>query len=85
MLAETMEEKLATKQDLKDLEVRMELKFSEVRQETKDLHVELRSEVQNLELKMIAGFSQMESKLTVRMGAMFAASIAVLTAIQKFI
>jgi hypothetical protein len=54
ILMEIMEDKLASKQDLKDLEARLELRFI-----------------------------QLESKLTLKMGTMLAASIAILTAIQK--
>lgn len=65
LLADTMEENLASKQDMKDLRV-------ELRQEMKDLGVEFRQELKNLEMR-----------LTVRMGAMLAGTIAILTAIQK--
>ena len=58
ILVEIMEDKLASKQDLEGLEVR--------------LKTELRHSV-----------AQLESKLTIRMGTMLAASIAILTAIQK--
>ncbi len=58
ILVEIMEDKLASKQDLEGLEVR--------------LMSELRHSV-----------TQLESKLTIRMGTMLAASIAILTAIQK--
>lgn len=56
ILVETMEDKLATKDDLLKLEVKL-------------LHV----------------IQQTESKLTIRMGTMLAASIVILTAIQKLI
>ncbi|MGZ3707427.1 MAG: hypothetical protein ACXWPM_01065 [Bdellovibrionota bacterium] len=56
ILVETMEDKLASKQDLKELETRLQ-------------HL----------------IYQAESKLTIRMGTMLAASIAVLTAIQKLV
>lgn len=52
ILAEIMEDKLTTKNDLRDLELRLDKKFSEV---------------------------------TIKMGTMLAASIAILTAIQKLI
>lgn len=55
ILVEIMEDKLASKQDMKELESKMDLRFS-----------------------------QLEYKLTLRMGTMLAASIAILTAIQKF-
>ena len=72
ILVEIMEDKLASKQDLRDLESQIELKFQNLRS---DLKREL-SEVNH-------SVSQMESKLTIRMGTMMAASIAILTAIQK--
>jgi uncharacterized Rossmann fold enzyme len=56
ILVEAMDDKLASKQDLKDLENRLQ-----------------------------GSISQVESKLTIRMGTMLAASIAVLTALQKLI
>lgn len=63
ILVEIMEDKLATKEDLRKLEERIEHSFQEVK-----------SSVQLL-----------ESKMTVRMGTMLAASIAILTAIQKLV
>jgi hypothetical protein len=52
ILVEIMEDKLSTKQDLKDLQ---------------------------------SSLSQLELRLTIRMGAMLAASIAILTTIQKLL
>ena len=54
ILVEIMEEKLASKQDLKELET-----------------------------KLSHDMTQLKSELTIRMGTMLAASIAILTAIQK--
>lgn len=51
-----MEDKLASKQDLHELDVKIEHRFL-----------------------------QLESKLTIRMGTMLAASIAIITAIQKLV
>ena len=56
VLVEIMEDKLTTKQDLKDLEL-----------------------VTKHELK------ELEYRLTIRMGTMLAASIAILTAVIKFV
>lgn len=61
ILVEIMEDKLASKQDLQDLRVEMENRFTQVD----------------------AKFALLESRLTVKMGTMLAASIAILTAIQK--
>lgn len=67
ILAETMEDKLAPKQDLKDLETR------------------LTHSMDQLDLRVRNTMAQMESKLTIRMGTMLAASITILMAIQKLI
>ncbi len=67
ILVEIMEDKLASKQDLQSLEIRIDSRFSQ------------------LESKVESSISLTESKLTIRMGTMLAASIAILTAIQKLI
>ena len=54
ILVEIMEDKLATKQDLNEFEIKLQ-----------------------------HSLASLESKLTIRMGTMLAASIAILTAIQK--
>lgn len=63
ILVEIMEDKLASKQDLQEMRVEMDSRFSQI------------------EMKL----SLVESRLTVKMGTMLAASIAVLTAIQKLL
>ena len=67
LLVDVMEEKLASKQDLKDLRLAT----------TQDL--------KNLRVEMKQRFDLLESKMTIKMGAMLAASIAILTAIQKLL
>lgn len=60
ILVDIMEDKLASKQDLEELERR-------------------------LDLKLESRLALVESKLTIKMGTMLAASIAILTAIQKLV
>lgn len=67
ILVEIMEDKLASKQDLQELESRLQNSVAL-----------LRSDVQH-------SVAQTESRLTIRMGTMLAASIAILTAIQKLV
>ncbi len=67
LLVDVMEEKLASKQDLKDLQ--------------KDLQAEMNHRFNSVEQK----FDLLESRMTIKMGAMLAASIAILTAIQKLL
>jgi hypothetical protein len=67
ILVEIMEDKLASKQDVLDIESRLQNSMSLIR-----------SDVQHAVL-------QTESRLTIRMGTMLAAAIAILTAIQKLV
>ena len=46
---------------------------------------DLRVEVQQVKTDLQHSMAQLESKLTIRMGTMLAASIAILTAIQKLV
>ena len=47
--------------------------------------LDVKKDIQNLETKLEYSISQVKSELTIRMGTMFAASIAILTAIQKLL
>ncbi len=44
-----------------------------------------KQDLQELRVEIQHSIAQLESKLTIRMGTMLAASIAILTAIQKFV
>ncbi|MGZ3688247.1 MAG: hypothetical protein ACXVBW_08095 [Bdellovibrionota bacterium] len=87
ILVETMEDKLASKQDLKDLEVALKQDFKTLeiglRQESKDLESRVQRSISELRSEVSHSLAQMESKLTIRLGTMLAASIAILTALQK--
>lgn len=72
ILVEIMEDKLATKQDLQDLKTELHQMKTELSHSMGDLGSDLRHSI-----------IQTKSDLTVRMGTMLAASIAILAAIQK--
>jgi hypothetical protein len=55
------------------------------KQDLQTLELELQNSMFQLDSKLESRLIQMEHKLTIRMGTMLAASIAVLTAIQKFV
>jgi hypothetical protein len=74
ILVEIMEDKLASKQDLKDLDAKMDNRFAQ-------FEIKLDHALAQIESK----FTATESRLTIRMGTMLAASIAILTAIQKLV
>src|SRR4051812_41189437 len=82
ILVEIMEDKLVSKQDL-DGSVLM-LK-SGLEHSVGQLKSDLEHSVSQLESKLENSIAQVESKLTIRMGTMLAASIAILTAIQKLV
>lgn len=74
ILVDIMEDRLASKEDLKELKDDVHHRFSM-------LESKIDSKFSEQELK----FTMLESKLTIRMGAMFATAIAVLTALQKLV
>ena len=76
---------VSSKQDLQDLRVEIQKDFQEFRITTKHDIQELRVEIQQMKSDVQHSIVQLESKLTIRMGTMLAASIAILTAIQKLI
>lgn len=53
------------------------------KQDIKDLQLSTQQDIKELRLSTQQDIKELELRITVRMGAMFAASIAVLTAIQK--
>lgn len=67
VMMEIMNERLASKQDLKELETRV------------------LTDVQLLRLETQHWIERSEARMTIRMGTMLAASIAILTAIQKLV
>jgi hypothetical protein len=69
-LREIVEDKLATKRDLLDLRDAMRHEFKDVRQEIKDVRADMQS---------------MEYRLIIRLGAMLAASMAVVAALVKLL
>lgn len=85
ILVDIMEDKLATKEDLKELATKHE--FTEFKTVMKQDFTEFKADIHKdfTEFKSAIGLqiANLESRLTIRMGTMLAASIAVLTAIQK--
>ena len=82
--------RVASKQDLQDLRVASKQDLQDLRIEAQQAKTEVQYSITQLESKlnyslkeMRTDLQQMELKLTIRMGTMLAASIAILTAIQK--
>jgi hypothetical protein len=71
------------KQDIAELRTELKQDIAELRTELKQDIAELRTELKQDIADVRHALTQVEYKLTLRMGTMLAASIAVLTAIQK--
>jgi predicted phage-related endonuclease len=81
-IAGLVEERLATKQDLKELETRLEARIKELetglRHDMKELETSLRHDLKELELRL-------RHDLTLRLGAMLAAAVAIVAALVKLL
>ncbi|MBW1918309.1 MAG: hypothetical protein JRI57_09885 [Deltaproteobacteria bacterium] len=81
-MAGLVEERLATKQDLKELEARLEARIKELetglRRDMKELETGLRRDMQEMELRL-------RHDLTMRLGAMPVAGIAIVAAVVKLL
>jgi len=103
-VAGLVEERLATKQDLKELEIRLEARLKELetslrrdmkeletglRQDMKELETGLRHDMKELETGLRRDMQEMELRLrhdlTLRLGAMLAAAVAVVAALVKLL
>ena len=71
-IAEIIEDRLSTKQDLKELEVAL-------KQDLKELEVALKYDILDLKRDM----KEMEQRIIIKLGAMMAASIAIIAALIK--
>ncbi|MCM0606125.1 MAG: DUF1640 domain-containing protein [Xanthomonadaceae bacterium] len=80
ILVDIMEDKLATKQDFKNYELVSQRDFAQFKSEVRFELEKFRAEILHLMLEREA---RLESKLTIRFGAMQAATIAILAAIIK--
>ena len=66
-LSEIIDEKLATKQDLKELQI------------------SLKRDIKELETRLKRDMKEMEMRLTIRLGTMMAASIAIVAVLVKLL
>lgn len=94
ILVEIMEDKLATKQDMRDFSattkqdmrdfsIATQQDLKSLQKEIHDLSTQTKLDLKALETKLEHSLSQVKADMTIRMGTMLAASIAILTAIQK--
>ncbi|MEO5356109.1 MAG: CCDC90 family protein [Nitrospirae bacterium YQR-1] len=78
VLSELLEESLATKRDLKELE-------NILRRDLKELENNFKRDVKELENKVARDLKELELKLSVRLGTIVAVGIAGVAAVMKLI
>ena len=76
--ATLIDEKLATKQDLKELELRLKRDIQELKRDMKELETRLVRDMQEMELRL-------KHDLTVRLGSMMVVAIGVIAALVKLL
>ena len=90
-LAEAVSEQVATKQDIREvhaeieaLRAEMQAGFGAVRSEMQAEFAAVRSEIVALRSDMVAGFRDVEQRLTIRLGGMLVVLAGVLLAAKVF-
>lgn len=81
ILVDVMEERLATKQDLADLNHGLEVRFAELNAEFNARFHKVDSGFLELKKDMVL----LESRMTVKLGSLIVAAIAAVSAIHRFI
>jgi hypothetical protein len=88
-LAAAMTDSLATKQDLKELELRLEVRFERI--DTRLTELENRTTIRlsefekRTELRMLQVAADLERRLTIRLGGIMVTGIAVLSVVVKLL
>ncbi len=80
-LRELVEASLPTKQDLREMEARLEAKLSAIEVKMADLEARLETKLSAFEVKM----AEMETRLLVRLGAIMVAGITILGVLMKLL
>ena len=90
-LAEIVVGQVATKQDIADLQAELHSEMADVRTEIAALRTELhaeiaavRAEIAGLRAEMVAGFRDVEQRMTIRFGGMLVVVTGVLLAAKFF-
>lgn len=84
MVNKVMEDKMATKQDIKDLRAETHQLCKDLRAEMHEIRKDLRAEIHELRLEICHKIEQLESKLTIKLGALMVTGIAVVSALKFF-
>ena len=84
-----IDEKLATKQDLKELELRLKRDIQELTRDMKELEANLTRDMKELEMRLTRDMKELELRLkhdlTVRLGSMMVVAIGGVAALVKLL
>lgn len=84
-LSELINDHLATKQDLKELEREMKLEVGEVKVEIKELEKAMKLDIKGLEERLSNKINEMGYKITIKLGGMIVTGVVTLGAFLAFI
>ena len=83
-LSELVAEQVATKQDVKDLGVDLRAEIAALRNDLRAEIADGRGEIATLRADMVAGFREVEQRMTIRLGGMLVVSTGILLAAKFF-
>ena len=88
-IAGLVNEQLATKRDLKELETTLQRDLAELetalKRDLKELETTVKREIKELETAVKREIKELELRLTVRLGAMFVAAVGVVAVLVKLL
>ena len=84
-IAELINERLATKEDIKILELAVKNSELALRRDIKEMETGLQRDMKEMETRLQRDMKDLEMRLIIRLGAMMAASIAIVAALVKLL
>ena len=84
-LADIVEERLATKQDIATLRRDIKELETSLRHDMKELETSLKRDIKELETSLQRDMKDMEYRMTIRLGAMLAVSITIMGPLVKLL
>ena len=79
-----IENQLATKQDIKELEAVVKTQEANLQRDIKELEAANKRDLKELEVALRRDNKELEQKLTIRLGLMLVAAVALISALIKF-
>jgi hypothetical protein len=80
-----MTDTLATKQDLSELETRVQAGFAAIKHDVRELETRMDARFRELDLRMDVRFADLERRMTLRLGTMLVAGIGVVSALVAIV